>query len=74
MLATGKRYIKIDFPTPLEKKREAWCVWRGALSPSLRLHWPPVTGHWPLFSRYFCSMAFCMCWMCELAKLMSISR
>src|SRR5271157_3503884 len=29
----------------------AWGVRRGALSPSLRLHWPPVTGQWPLFSR-----------------------
>jgi hypothetical protein len=24
-------------------------VRRGALSPSLQFHWPPVTGHWPLF-------------------------
>src|SRR5208337_347610 len=41
MLATGKRYIKIDFPTPLEKKREAWSV---ISFPSASL----ATGHWPL--------------------------
>jgi len=41
MLATGKRHIKIDFPTPLEKKREA----RSVISfPSASL----ATGHWPL--------------------------
>ena len=26
---------------------------RGALSPSLRLHWPPVTGHSSLATRHF---------------------
>src|SRR5271157_1764541 len=41
MLAKGKRHIKIDFPTPLEKKREA----RSVISfPSASL----ATGHWPL--------------------------
>src|SRR5271166_6618904 len=43
MLAKGKRHIKRGFPTPLEKKREAWSV------ISLpRLHGPPVTGHYSL--------------------------
>ena len=27
-----------------------WSVRRGASSPSLRLHWPSVTAHCPLFS------------------------
>src|SRR5208337_2406773 len=27
-------------------------VRRGALSPSLQIHWTLTTGHWPLFSRH----------------------